>query len=145
MKITTTIILTLFFSLISFAQDSENSLSYFEDCIVNSTIPSNCISYKYEDNKRLIVWNEKLIKSYKYSNEAFDKLGYDYVKVANRDNMHYTKVYKSCDKGIVIEVTEWYNLKLSISINWFAPNIRRSVMYLMYCDLIKQMKEDNNK
>ena len=109
------------------------TIKYFEDCIINQKIPQYCVDYKYEGSYRVIVWNDPLIKNYKYSSEAFDKLGYDYVKTTDGDNSQYSEIYRNCSKGIVVEVTEWYNFKLSISIQWYATNVRRSIGYLMFC------------
>lgn len=138
MKKTVFIILTLL-TLSSTAQNTiEKSIKYFEDCIINEISPSDAVAYKYDKEYRYIVWNDKLIKNYKYTNEEFDKLGYDYVTTTNGDKNQYSKIYRSCEKGILIEVTEWYNVKLSISIKWFEKNTRKGIAYLMYCDLNKQ-------
>ncbi len=124
-----------FMSLSSFAQTSSDSktLKYFETCILNSDYPDNSVSHKYENDYRLIVWDDLLIKDYKYSNAEFDKLGYDFVKINDGDGNQSSKVYRNCSKGIVIEVTEWYNYKISISMQWYAPNVRNGIGELMFC------------
>jgi hypothetical protein len=110
-------------------------VTYFEKFIISGTTPPDTnVQTKYETDYRVIVWNEPLIKSYKYSNEAFDKLGYELVKKNEGDNQQTSNVYRCCSKGIVIEVTEWYNFKLSIAIQWYAPSMRRQIGYLMYCN-----------
>jgi hypothetical protein len=120
----------------SFAQDKTDTktIKYFETCIINETYPDNVVDHKYETDYRVIVWNDPLIKSYKYSNEEFDKLGYDFVKSNPGDRNQTSKIYRNCSKGIVIEVTEWYNLKYSIAIQWYSPSVRRSIGYLMFCE-----------
>ncbi len=140
-------VMTLVIILISFATKAqttkENPIAYYEDCIINKTIPTEQYDYKYVDNMRIIVWNDKLISNYKYSNEEFDKLGYDYFKTTSGDKNQSSKIYRNCSKGTVIEVTEWYNVKLSISIKWYPINIRKSIGYMLGCGLNKQ--KDNIK
>ena len=126
------------------AQNSTDlkTIKYFENCITNKTIPENIVDYKYESDNRIIVWNDPLSKDYKYSNESFDILGYEFVKNNIDDYQHKSKLYRSCSKSIIIEVTEWYNLKLSISIQWYAPEIKKSIALLQFCDLKKQNEEE---
>lgn len=114
---------------------NENPIKYYEDCIINKTIPEEQYYYDYNllGGQRMIIWNDKLICNYKYSNEAFDKIGYDYVKTSVGDKNHYTKTYRNCNKGIIIEVTEWYRIKLSISMQWYPIDLRKGVPYLMFC------------
>ncbi|AMS25694.1 hypothetical protein AEM51_00345 [Bacteroidetes bacterium UKL13-3] len=113
---------------------------------MNGNKPSDSdVQTKYETDYRVIVWNDPLIKDYKYSNEAFDKLGYEFVKKNEGDNYQRSKIYRSCSKGIIVEVTEWYNVKLSISLQWYQPSVRKSIGYLMYCDMKKQTNEEINK
>ena len=77
---------------------SDKSIKEFEAKITKGIIPNNIIKstdydinldnntvyYKFEEGFRVVVWNDNLIKSYKYSNEAFDRLGYEYVKNGGR-------------------------------------------------------------
>lgn len=135
--------LSVFFLLVSFspfaqtAQKSEpdsKSIMNFEKNIIEGSNPASSIAEtKYEKDFRVIVWNDPLIKNYKYSNETFDKLGYEFVKSISGDNLQSSKVYRSCAKGIVIEVTEWYNTKISISMQWYSPSAKKHIGYLMYC------------
>ena len=113
----------------------KGTIPYFERFIISGiTPPDTDVQTKYESDYRVIVWNEPLIKGYKYSNEVFDKLGYDFVKNNEGDNQQTSNIYRSCSKGIVIEVTEWYNFKLSIAMQWYAPSVRSQTGYLMYCN-----------
>lgn len=132
------------FCIITFSQETDNkTVTYFEKYIIAGNIPPDTVvQTKYENNYRFIVWNDPLIKDYKYSNEAFDKLGYEFVKTNAGDNLQSSKIYRSCSKGIIIEVTKWYGLKLSISMKWFPTTIRKSVGDLMYCDVKNQSKEE---
>lgn len=140
-------LLTLFLSIAFFAviaqTTKENPIKDYEACIINKTIPTEQYSYKYNDSDRVIVWNDKLIRNYKYTDEAFDTLGYDFVKTTTGDNSKHSKIYRNCTKGIIIEVTEWYNVKLSISMNWYAKSKRKGIGYLMYCNLLA--KDNTNK
>jgi len=139
------IIILAFLTFKSFAQTTtDESIKYFENCIINETSPSGAVDYKYQNDYRIIVWNDQLIKNYKYSNEVFDKLGYDYMTTTDGDNNQYSKIYRNCDKGIVIEVTEWYNLKLSISIQWYSPSTRNGIGYLLGCSFIKQNEQNQS-
>jgi hypothetical protein len=69
---------------------------------------------------------------FKYSNDALDKLGYEYIKTSE-SNSQRTKVYRNCSKSIAIEITEWYDLKLSISMQWYSKDVKGRTIYLMTC------------
>lgn len=133
------------FCLQTFAQDVDHeTVTYFENFIIKGNKPpdKDVVQSKYDSDNRLIVWNTSLGKGYKFSSEALDKLGYEFVKKNQGDNKQFSKIYRSCSKGIIVEVTEWYNLKYSISIEWYAPSIRQSIGYLMYCSSGKQSDEE---
>jgi hypothetical protein len=72
---------TFLLSLIAFSQETDTkTVTYFEKFAMNGNKPSDSdVQTKYETDYRVIVWNDPLIKDYKYSNEAFDKLGYEFV------------------------------------------------------------------
>lgn len=141
-------LLLVFFSYATFAQtnhDNTKTISYFEKYIIEGNKPFDLdIVTKYEKDYRAIIWNESLIKDYKYSNEQLDKSGYEFVKKNEGDNSQSSKVYRNCSKGIVIEVTEWYGTKLTISMQWYETSVRRSIGYLMYCDSKKQTTAEIN-
>ncbi|HZK93582.1 MAG TPA: hypothetical protein VFC67_05195 [Prolixibacteraceae bacterium] len=136
--------LTALSSLIVFSQETDSkSVTYFEKFIINGVKPPDTIvQTKYESDYRVIVWNDPLIKDYKYSNEAFYKQGYEFVKKNEGDSQQRSKIYRNCSKGIIVEVTEWYNVKLSVSLKWFALPVRKGVGYLMYCYVEKQTDEE---
>jgi FKBP-type peptidyl-prolyl cis-trans isomerase len=129
-------VIAIFFSIITFAQGTDkNTIPNFEKYINVGIEPSGIdVQTKYEDEFRVIIWSDPLIKDYKYSNQIFDKLGYEFVKNNEGDDQQRSRVYRNCSKGIVVEVTEWYNIKLSISMQWYALSVRRSVGNLLYCD-----------
>lgn len=128
----------------TFAQTTETkTVTYFEKYVIDGIKPPDSdVQMQYQPDMRVIVWNDPLIKDYKYSNEAFDEIGYEYVKTNAGDNSQTSKVYRNCSKGIIVEVTKWYNLKLSISIQWFKSEVRPSIGYLMFCESKKQTQEE---
>ncbi len=128
------IILTILATNLFAQTSSDKSISYFENCIVNKINPIGADNFKFETDSRLIVWSDPLTKSYKYSNEEFDKLGYEFVKKTDGDKNQYSKIYRNCKKGIVVEVTTWLNNKFSISFQWFPSNLRTQIAYMTDCD-----------
>lgn len=110
------------------------TVTYFEKLIIKGNEPHDLdVQTQYEADMRVIVWNDSLIKDYKYSNEAFDRLGYEYVKTNEGDDYQRSKVYRNCSKGIVIEVTEWYGIKISIAMQWYSESVKNQIGYLMFC------------
>ena len=112
---------------------STQSIKYYEDCILKQYTPMEAVSYKYATNLSYIVWNDYLKNADKYSQEALELLGYTYLKMTVSDNSHNTVAYRNCNTGIAIEVTEWYNLKISISIQWYPKNVRSGIYYFLSC------------
>lgn len=147
MKKLTIAICLMLLSALGFTQETDQkTVTYFEKFIIAGNKPPDAdVQTKYENDYRVIVWNDQLIKDYKYSNEAFDKLGYEFVKKNINDNQKRSKVYRSCSKGIIIEVTEWYNTKLSISMEWYTQSARKNIVYLMFCESKKQSEEEVSK
>jgi hypothetical protein len=110
--------------------DDSNSISYFEDCIIKGIKPSGSgVQTQYDQQGfRAIVWNDAMIKSYKYSNELFDQLGYEVVPSDYKDK----KAFRNCKKGILIEIGEW-NGQLSITMSWFDQSLKKQNKYFMFC------------
>ncbi|MFN0188677.1 MAG: hypothetical protein ACKVQV_08245 [Bacteroidia bacterium] len=110
------------------------TVTYFEKFAIQGNEPPDAdVQTQYQTDMRVIVWNDPLIKDYKYSNEAFDKLGYEFVKTNAGDKSNRSKVYRNCSKGIVIEVTEWYGIKFSIAMQWYSSTVKNQISYLMFC------------
>ena len=139
----TFLLLIILFPFLAFAQNIQSdkkTISYFENFItVGNKPPDADVQSQYKNDWRLIVWNDPLIKDYKYSNEAFDKMGYQFVKNNINDEQHWSKIYRNCDKSIIVEVTEWYGIKLSIDMQWYSKETRNQIVFLMFCKNI----EDN--
>lgn len=82
-------------------------------------------------------WDDKLIRMYKYSDEEFDKLGYDYIKTYPGDNQRTWKIYRNCEKGIIATVIVWSGVKISVSLIYYPPDTRKTQPRLRYCELNK--------
>ncbi len=63
MKKITFIILTILATNLFAQNTSDNSISYFENCIINKIVPKGAERYKYENDYRLIVWHDQLTKT----------------------------------------------------------------------------------
>jgi hypothetical protein len=129
-----TLALTFFTSLQG--QTKYMSLKWFENYIVTETPPPlDLAAYqtKYERDYKVIVWNDKLSNAYSYSTEVLAKTNFEYLGKSDEDDNHITFVYRDCSKNLIVEVTEWYNSKLSISMQWYSPSVKRSIGYLKYC------------
>ena len=131
--------ISLFLSATSFSmigQPAYKSLSWFESYIVTPNPPpldySECKS-KYEKDYKVIVWPEKLSKVNAYSVAALAKLGYEFIAKTEEDENHEASIYRNCSKNIIIEVSIWYELRLSIAMQWYSPAIRRTTPTLRYC------------
>ena len=102
---------TTMFLTPSFGQD--NKISHYERHIIKGIDPyEDGVVTKYQKDYRVLVWNDELIKDYKYSNEEFDKLGYKKVNTGTSNRDKTSTVYRNCDKGIVCTVTKWHGKKL---------------------------------
>ncbi len=141
MKTTTLITAFIIISTGTFAQQKQTlkeetkTITYFEKIIIDGSKPNSIdAETKYENDYRVIVWNEPLIKSYKYSNEAFDKLGYELVEKNEGNDQQHSIVYRNCQKGITVEVTEWYKMKFSIAMQWYSPLVRNQIGNLVSCN-----------
>ena len=128
------IVIIFLISKVAYSQETNQTVTYFEQFVINGNIPSETdVQTKYEREYRAIIWNESLKMKYKYSPESFDKIGYEFVKKNEGDKYQQSSIYCSCSKGIIVEVTEWYDAKLSISLQWFDQSIRMRIGPLMYC------------
>jgi len=129
-----------------YAQRETDPIGYFKDLIISGEKPTDKDIYvDYNSTMREIVWNESLIKSYHYSNEVLDRNGFEYVKTYEGDNNQNRKIYRICEDGIILKITEWYNLKFSISIMWFPIDIRPSIGYLIFCNKNESEEEIMNE
>jgi len=133
-------------SIISYSQRSINPISYFEKYIISGEIPPDDDIYiDYQSTIREIRWNDQIIKDFNYSNETLDRNGYEYVKTYEGDKNQHSKVYRKCNDGVVIEIREWFDLKYSISIQWFLGDYRKNVGHLLFCDKQKKTQSEIGK
>lgn len=121
-------------STISETEDIK-TISFFEKFILKGSYPPDSLcKIQYTNDMRTIIWSDRLIKDYKYSNEVFDKLGYEFFRANAGDSYQKSKVYRNCEKGISVEVFEKYReKKLSIQMSWFEPKVRSSIIFLRFC------------
>lgn len=119
------------------AKNSNYSLiAKYEKYVVAGQKPSDPkVETKYDDRDyRAIFWSDKLSNASLYIRQEIEKLGYEYVKITINDRQHITYAYRNCKKNLLLDVTEWYNYKLSIDIQWFSNSVKGGIGYLMYCD-----------
>lgn len=111
--------------------NNANSIEAFEKHILQGSKPPNSnVETKYENGYRAIVWDVPLIKTYEYSNEVFDKLGYDLVQSDYKNK----KAYRNCAKGVLVEVGECnFKQGLCITMQWTSKDFRKSNKYFMFC------------
>ncbi len=122
----------------SYIQKDKQTITIFEKLILTNIVPiGEEIKSKY-DNKdwRLITWHEPISKTYKFSVEKLDALGYEYIEINVDDGRHKSYAFRNCKNGIIFQVTEWYAEHLvSLSMQWYSPEVRRAIGYLRFCDL----------
>ncbi len=109
----------------------ENSLSLittYEKLVINNEEPNlEGVQTKYDDKDyRVIIWNDKLYNKTLYNNKSLKDLGYDYIGITQDDSRHITYSYRNCEKNLTLELTEWYDLKLSIFVSWFSDVVKNS-------------------
>ncbi len=130
------IILTFLFTLMAStnAYSQDDKISHYEKFVIKGDNPfEEGVETRYENDYRVLVWRDELSMDYIFNNEAFNKLGYEYINTNKGDQYQTSKVYRNCEKGIVCTVTKWYGMYFSISMSWFEANIRRSIGDLMFC------------
>lgn len=112
-----------------------------ERVVITGEIPSDFFDYekKFEKQYRAIAWRDELIKSYKYSNQLLDTLGYHVAKSVGNDIDYY-----NCEKGTLLFIKYLPNI-ISIRIEWWEKSVRPETMYLMYCNIKKQSNEEVKK
>lgn len=119
------------------AKSSNYSLiSKYEKFVISGQKPTDAnVQTKYDDRDyRGIFWSDKLTNASTYIRQEIEKLGYEYVKVTVNDRQHITYAYRNCKKNLLLDVTEWYNIKISLAIQWFSNSVKPSIGYLMWCD-----------
>ena len=97
-----------------------------QNCIINRIAPTNSTGYTYGSNSRVINWRVSSIKDYEYSNEAFDKRGYELRKCSTKERRYY----KHCGKGILVRVVDQKNYGLLIRMEWIPESLRERNVYL---------------
>lgn len=117
--------------------NSPTLISKYEKLVIAGIVPEDPnVQTKYDErDMRGIFWHDNLSNASLYTREEIEKLGYEYVKVTIDDNDQITTCYRNCRKNLLLEVTEWYNMKISLDIEWFSNSVKHSIGYLMYCDL----------
>ncbi|MDB5005699.1 MAG: hypothetical protein JWP45_92 [Mucilaginibacter sp.] len=104
------------------------SIPQYEKLVINNIRPNSLdVQTKYDDKDfRVILWNDKLYNKSLYNEKNLKDLGYDYMGVTEDDNGHITYSYRNCEKNLILDVTEWYNIKLSIYISWYSTVVKNS-------------------
>jgi len=83
----------------------------------------------------VILWNDKLYNKSLYNERSLKDLGYDYMGITVDDSNHTTYTYRNCAKNLVLDITEWYNLKLSIFISWYSDIVKNSSGRFIGCPI----------
>lgn len=118
-------------------ENNSNSLiAKYEKCVINGQKPAEAnVQTKYDNRDfRAIIFGDKLSNVSLYTRQEIEKLGYEYLKITVDDYQHRTYSYRNCKKNILLDITEWYNYKISIDIQWFSNSVKPTIGYLMYCD-----------
>lgn len=104
--------------------------------LINNERPSvSNVQIKYDDKDyRALVFTDILSKAPKYTTEEIEKLNYEYIGVSINDSQHKSYTYRNCRYNILLEVTEWYNTKLVISLQWYSAAMRNVIPYLRSCN-----------
>lgn len=115
---------------------NKSQISKYENLVIKGQTPSDAsVQTKYDDRDyHAIFWGDKLSNASMYARQEIEKLGYEYIKITDNDNQHITYTYRNCKKNLLLEITEWYNYKISVDIQWFSNAVKGSTGYLMFCN-----------
>lgn len=122
--------LTATIILILTVLNSFSQIELYENHIKNETNPKNYSIFKYTEDFKVILWKEGLSKSYLYSMEYLVKQDYQFMTREKNDKSQIS-VYRNCDKNIVLEVTEYFNSEIVVSMKWYKN--KDKTIYLQYC------------
>lgn len=123
-------LLRLFFKNLT----SGNLISQYEEKLLSNSFKSeDGVSIRASDY-RMISWSATLNNASFYTREKIEKLGFEYIKIEDSDRAHITYAYRNCSKNIVFRVTEWYNFKISFSLEWFSSETKKSMPSFFWCE-----------
>jgi hypothetical protein len=110
----------------------------YQEYVINNKEPNiEGVQTKYDNRDfRVILWNDKLYNKSIYNEKSMKDLGYDYMGVTEDDSNHITYTYRNCQKNLILDVTEWYNIKLSIYISWFSDVVKNSSGRFIGCSTV---------
>lgn len=118
------IILLVLSSITIKAQTKEGDLSKYIDNIVKGIEPKGeGVTIHFEKDYRVISFRDDLIKKYRYSDEALDKLGFKYT--SNEEE------FKLCSKNIILSRYK-YEGHCIIRLSWYSDAVKNSTI-LMWC------------
>lgn len=119
----------LFFKNLTF----DNQISQYEETLLSDSFKSeDGVSLK-ENDYRIISWSTTLNNASTYSREKIEKIGFEYLKIEDRDKNHITYTYRNCSKNLLLKITEWYDLKISLSLEWFSNEVKKSLPTFFWC------------
>ncbi|OFX77890.1 MAG: hypothetical protein A2X12_03725 [Bacteroidetes bacterium GWE2_29_8] len=116
--------------LILITINSYSQTEVYENYIENELTPKDYSIFKYTEDFKVILWEEGLSKSYLYSMEYLVKQDYQFMTREKNDKSQIS-VYRNCDKNIVLEVTEYFNSEIVVSMKWYKD--KDKTIYLQYC------------
>lgn len=111
----------------------QNELGHYEEKLLSMNFEEKeGVSIKERDY-RLISWSQDLNKASNYTREKIEALGFEYLKIIDKDQAHITYLYRKCSNNILLKVTEWYGLKLSILLEWYSDQVKNSIPSFAWC------------
>jgi hypothetical protein len=108
----------------------------YEKYLISAQRPTDPRGETQYDSRdyRAIIWSDQLSNASVYTGQGIESIGYEYLKVTVNDRQHITYAYRNCKKNLLLDITEWYDNKLVIDIQWFSPQVKGGIAFLLGCD-----------
>lgn len=111
----------------------DDQISQYEEKLLSNSFKSkDGVSIK-ENDYRIISWSTTLNNASNYTREKIEKMGFEYLKIEDNDPNHITYAYRNCSKNLLLKITEWYDFKISLSLEWFSNDVKKSITSFYWC------------
>lgn len=112
----------------------DNQISKYEEKLLSNSFKSeDGVSIK-ENDYRIITWSTTLNNASNFTRAKLENIGFEYLKIEVNDPNHITYAYRNCSKNLLLKITEWYDLKISLSLEWFSNDVKSSITSFYWCD-----------
>jgi len=87
---------------------------------------------RFDKEHKVLGCKDGLNTRQKHINDLIEA-GYEYLDFKG-DKYSGNLLFRNCSKNYICTITIWYNDRLSIVLEWFAPSIKKNITYFWTCN-----------